>query len=89
MTAIQTHSTISPTAAAFWSAAEADDQPISYDRCVDWLLDLRQSTDDPGLQALIGEVLAELQELAPFVDELSDLVLGAIASVEVALEIAA
>lgn len=62
---------------------------LSFDRCVDWLLTLHQSTTDTELQRLVTDVLAELRELGPGRGEFADVVLGALASVEVAFEIAA
>ena len=81
----------SDTTAAFWSVAtdEAADTPISFDRCVDWLLDLYQSTSDAQLRCLVTDVLQDLRELGPIEGEFEDIVLGALASVEVAFEIAA
>jgi hypothetical protein len=80
------------TSEAFWSAAiddEAGNGSISFDRCVDWLLDLYQSTDDTGLRALIADVLDDLRQLGPIEDELEDVVLGALVSIEVAFEVRA
>jgi hypothetical protein len=80
-----------PAATAFWSAAtdEAAGGCISFDRCVDWLLDLHQSTTDHRLRALVTDVLHDLRELGPVDRQFEDLVLGALASVEMAFEIAA
>ncbi|MDH3679675.1 MAG: hypothetical protein OEV40_06960 [Acidimicrobiia bacterium] len=64
-------------------------EELSFDRCVDWLLTLHESTTDPQLQRLAIDVLAELRELGPGAGEFADVVLGALASVEVAFEIAA
>lgn len=85
------------TSEAFWASASdlaadvAAHPPVSYDRCVNWLLDLHQSTADTGLRHLIVDVLADLGQLGPVSSdrELEDLVLGALASVEVAFEVAA
>ncbi|MCP3989337.1 MAG: hypothetical protein GY724_09700 [Actinomycetia bacterium] len=82
---------------AFWSAAEdtgndiTTEAPISYERCVNWLLDLHQSTTDRGLQGLIIDVLSDLGQLGPVSSdrELESLVLGALSSVEIAFEVAA
>ena len=76
------------TAGAFWSAVTDHDGPsaISFDRCVDWLLDLHQATADAGLRMLITDVLEDLRELGPVEGEFEDVVLGALASVEVAFE---
>lgn len=74
----------------FWDAAAADDPrtgPISFDRCVDWLLGLHDSTADPGLRALVVEVLIELRRLGPVEGDFEDVVLGALASIEAAFEI--
>ncbi len=78
----------SNTAGAFWSVVTDHDGPsaISFDRCVDWLLDLHQSTADAGLRMLITDVLEDLRELGPIEGEFEDVVLGALASVEVAFE---
>ena len=81
----------SDTSAAFWSAATdaTDGGLISFDRCVDWLLDLHQSSDNTRLQALVADVLSDLRELGPIEGEFEDVVLGALASIEIAFEIAA
>ena len=83
------------TSDAFWSTATSDGGAgaISVSRCIDWLLDLRQATDKTDLRGLVDEVLDELQTLNS-IDantaglEMGDLVLGALASVEVAFEVA-
>ena len=75
---------------AFWASAAdvtADvttHPPVSYDRCVNWLLDLHQSTTDRQLRALIIDVLSDLGELGPVSSDrqLEDLILAALASVE-------
>jgi hypothetical protein len=79
------------TSEAFWSAAtdETGCGSISFDRCVDWLLDLYQSTDDTLLRNLIADVLDDLRQLGPVTDEFEDVVLGALASIEVAFEVRA
>ena len=79
------------TCEAFWATATDEDTVdyISFDRCVDWLLDLHQSTDDVQLKALVSEVLEDLRALGPVQDELEDVIFGALASVEVAFEIRA
>jgi hypothetical protein len=77
------------TSEAFWSAAVDETGPgsISFDRCVDWLLDLYQSTDDADLRVLITEVLDDLRGLGPIEGEFEDVVLGALVSIEVAFEV--
>ena len=65
---------------------------LSLDRCIDWLLDLHQSTDDRRLRVLISEVLDDLRAVAEHPSGLAglgidDIVLGALASVEAAFEI--
>lgn len=74
---------------AFWAAAGSGDEfaSISFDRCVDWLLDLYQATEDSQLRLLITEVLDDLRQLGPVEGEFEDVVLGALASVEAAFEI--
>lgn len=75
---------------SFWSAA-ADSETygaLSFDRSVNWLLDLYQSTSDQGLRLLIAEVLDDVRTLGPVEGEFEDVVLGALASVEIAIEIA-
>ena len=76
---------------AFWGAAIDEDSTsfLSFDRCVDWLLDLYGQTTDEDLQLLIGEVIDDLRALGPIEDEFEDIVLGALASVETAFEIKA
>ncbi|MEM8925959.1 MAG: hypothetical protein AAGD35_20840 [Actinomycetota bacterium] len=63
--------------------------PVSYQCCIDWLLDLRQSTTDPVLRGLVSEVLAELRTIGPVGDdpELNEMVLGALGSVQSAFEL--
>lgn len=90
---------LAPTSAseAFWSVAideigfETAAHHISYERCIDWLLDLHQSTKDPQLQGLVADVLVDVREIGRFScdSELESLVLGALASVEIAFELAA
>ncbi|MEM9130910.1 MAG: hypothetical protein AAF962_11895 [Actinomycetota bacterium] len=65
-------------------------EAVSLERCVDWLLDRHQSTTDPVLRRLVGDVLAEVRELGDLgqCEELTALVLDALASVETAFEIA-
>ena len=83
------------TSEAFWAVANGDEDldatPISYERCIDWLLDVQQSTDDQQLRALVADVLRDVQALGPINGdrELESVVLGALASVEVAFEVAA
>ncbi len=76
------------TCGAFWSTVTDHDgpAPISFDRCVDWLLDLHQTTTDADLRLLITDVLDDLRELGPIEGEFEDVVLGALASVEIAFE---
>ena len=76
--------------AAFWSVAADESEHVSYERCLDWLLDLRQSTDDPQLLALVDDVLGDVRALGSVSgdSELESLLLGALASVEVAFELA-
>jgi hypothetical protein len=79
------------TCDAFWVAAMDDEtiEYISFDRCVDWLLNLHETTTDADLQLLVREVLEDLRALGPVEGEFEDVVLGALASVEVAFEIKA
>ncbi len=72
---------------AFWAVAGDEYSTISFDRCTDWLLDLYQTTEDVQLRTLITEVLDDLRALGPIEGEFEDIVLGALASVEVAFEI--
>ncbi len=85
MTAIMTPT---ETSEAFWATATDHDGPsaISFDRCTDWLLDLHQSTEDEGVRLLISDVLEDLRMLGPIDGEFEDVVLGALASVEIAFE---
>ena len=62
---------------------------ISFDRCVDWLLSLYADTSDRDLKTMIVEVLGELRAIGPVDGAFEDIVLGALASVESAFEIAA
>lgn len=64
-------------------------ETISFDRCVDWLLSLYATTSDRDLKTIIVEVLGELRAIGPVDGEFEDLVLGTLASVESAFEIAA
>ncbi len=77
------------TCDAFWSTVTDHDGPgaISFDRCVDWLLDLYHVTSDPQLRCLITEVLDDLRAIGPVTGDFEDVVLGALASVEAAFEI--
>ncbi len=85
--------TLSPisTSEAFWATVtdHDGDSAISFDRCTDWLLDLYQSTTDEGLRLLIADVLEDLRMIGPIDGEFEDIVLGALASVEVAFEVVA
>lgn len=83
-----TASTIADTTEAFWTTVTDHDgpAPISFDRCVDWLLDLYQDTTNTQLRHLISEVLDDLRALGPVEGEFEDIVLGALASVEAAFE---
>lgn len=85
MTAIMTPTA---TSEAFFAAAtdHSGDNAISFDRCTDWLLDLHQSTADEGIRRLIADVLEDLRMLGPVDGEFEDVVLGALASVEIAFE---
>ena len=95
MTTFETEMTTAPSAQpsdtceAFWSAVadDASPSPISFDRCVDWLLDLYQVTDDVALRTLIADVLDDLRALGPVEGEFEDIVLGALASVEAAFDV--
>ncbi|MEZ5225268.1 MAG: hypothetical protein R2710_00945 [Acidimicrobiales bacterium] len=79
---------------SFWSAAfdEAREAMLSIDRCIDWLLDLYQSTEHPALRELVADMLDDLRAVSAeglgFADlDLDDVVLGALASIETAFEI--
>lgn len=63
--------------------------PAFFDRCVDWLLSLYGATTDPVLRDLVTDVLDELREIGPVSGEFADVVLGALASVELAFELPA
>ncbi len=80
---------VQTTTEAFWAATvhPTEFSTISFDRCVDWLLDLYQTTEDTDLRALITEVLDDLRSLGPVEGEFEDIVLGALASVEAAFEV--
>lgn len=79
---------VTSTTEAFWTTVTDHDgpAPISFDRCVDFLLDLYQDTTNAQLRTLISEVLDELRQLGPVEGMFEDVVLGALASVEVAFE---
>lgn len=62
---------------------------ISFDGCVDWLLSLYADTSNRELKTMIVEVLGELRAIGPVEGTFEDVVLGALASVESAFEIAA
>lgn len=91
MTAHQSIQAPLETCDAFWSAVTGHDgpSPISFDRCVDWLLDLYQGTADSQLRTLISDVLDDLRALGPVEGEFEDIVLGALASVEAAFDVVA
>lgn len=78
---------------SFWTVAleGAPEASLSIDRCIDWLLDLYQSTDIDQLRALVSDVLDDLRAVSAeglgFAElDLDDVVLGALASVETAFE---
>ncbi len=78
----------------FWSAAfdDAREATLSIDRCIDWLLDLYQSTTHAVLRELVSDVLDDLRAVGcegiGFAAlDLDDVVLGALASIETAFEI--
>lgn len=79
------------TCEAFWTSVTDHDgpAPISFDRCVDWLLDLYQVTEDRQLRGLIADVLEDLRAIGPVEGEFEDVVLGALASVEAAFDVVA
>ncbi len=66
---------------------------IDARRCHDWLRDARSRTADGVVHRLIDDVADELRLMGAFAgdlaDEMTDLVVGALASVEAALEVAA
>lgn len=86
MTIIDNHSTVTES---FWATATDYDAgtTISFDRCVDWLLDLHQSSDHPVIRQLIADVIDDLRCVGPIEGEFEDVVLGALASVESAIEV--
>lgn len=86
-----------PTRPRYWSVDPVSDQTgatttesVSLERCIDWLLDRHQSTTEPVLRRLVSDVLTEIEELGPHCDEgeLDELVLGALASVAAAFDVA-
>jgi hypothetical protein len=86
--------TLSPITAsnAFWSVANDDDlceaaSSISPERCITWLLDLQASTSDQQLKDLVDETVADVRALGRFGGDMEDVVLGALASIEVAFEV--
>lgn len=98
MTIIHTPANHTPTTIeqgeSFWRAAfdDAREATLSIDRCIDWLLDLYQSTDHPVLRALVADTLDDLRAVGVdglgFAElDLDDVVLGALASIETAFEI--
>jgi hypothetical protein len=78
-----------PTITPISSGSDVSSDPLFFDRCVDWLLSLYAQTTDPVLQDLVADVLDELREIGPVTGEFADVVLGALASVEIAFEIPA
>lgn len=88
-TTTTTTESVQTTTEAFWAASvnPTEFSTISFDRCVDWLLDLYQTTQDADLRLLITEVLDDLRSLGPVEGEFEDIVLGALVSVEAAFEI--
>ena len=70
-------------------AGELIPSGLSFDGCVDWLLSLYADTSDRELKTMIVEVLGELRAIGPVDGAFEDVVLGALASVESAFEIAA
>lgn len=86
-TTSKTAKSVNSTSEAFWAVAGDEYSTISFDRCTDWLLDLYQTTEDIQLRTLITEVLDDLRALGPIEGEFEDIVLGALASVEIAFEV--
>lgn len=86
VTAILNPTTVSDD---FWSAAHpADGSPgICFDRCVDWLLGMSESTTDPHLRLLVADVLNDLRALGPVEGVFEEVVVDALASVEAAFDI--
>jgi hypothetical protein len=67
--------------------SELPNDTLCFDRCVDWLLSLYESTTDPVLRELVTDVLDELREIGPVTGDFAEVVLGALASVEIAFEL--
>lgn len=57
-------------------------------RCEQWLSEMRRRTTDHGVHRLIDDVRSELALLGELAVDLSDVVVGALASVEAAVELA-
>ncbi|MEZ5412545.1 MAG: hypothetical protein R2761_31210 [Acidimicrobiales bacterium] len=81
------------TADAFWAATNDDDPfvtdaTVSPERCLAWLGGLLASTDDPGLRDLVTDTIDDIRRLGRFGRDLEDVILGALASIEVAFEVA-
>ncbi|MGH1503326.1 MAG: hypothetical protein ACRBI6_07210 [Acidimicrobiales bacterium] len=66
---------------------------IDVRRCQQWLRDARGRTADGAVHRLIDDVADELRMVAAFAggvaDDMTDVVIGALASVEAAVEVAA
>ena len=66
---------------------------IDAGRCFQWLREARSQTTDGTVHRLIDDVADELRMVAAFAggvaDDMSEVVIGALASVEAAVEVAA
>ncbi len=61
---------------------------LSPRRCQQWLNQMRGYSADHRIHGLIDDVSRELRELGQFGAELTDVVVGALASIEAAFELA-
>lgn len=89
-----TRSSVVDETDSFWTVAldGAPEASLSIDRCIDWLLDLYQSTEISQLRDLVSDVLDDVRAVSAeglgFAElDLDDVVLGALASVETAFEL--
>lgn len=68
---------------------------VTYEQCERWLVhrlvcvDERSASPDPVLRALVADTLADLRALGSLDADLEDVMLGALASIEVAFEVQA
>lgn len=69
------------------SRLDVETAGVSFMRCHQWLEEAYESTTDQGIRRLIEDVMDDLWALGSVEGELGDLVIGALESVAVAMEV--